>query len=62
MGMAGADEPSDANGAGPSARGRTGLYYLPPPAQRSQPAGHSRINDHGTDLERHKFSPPIGVG
>jgi hypothetical protein len=24
----------------------------------SQPAGHSRINDHGTDLLRHMFSPP----
>src|SRR6266478_9384399 len=35
MDVAGTDKPSDANGAGPSARDRTGLFYLPPTAQRA---------------------------
>jgi hypothetical protein len=28
----------------------------------SQPAGHRRVNDHGTDLLRHKCCPLIAVG
>jgi len=35
MGMAGADEPSDANGAGPTALGSNGTVHLPPTVQRA---------------------------
>ena len=27
-----------------------------------QPAGHGRVDDHGTDLLRHGGSPPIAIG